>query len=476
MARRKNSPIKRIIKFFSFLNNAFFLLFVSTVPLTFFDWGSERSYTFVLPFFVSLIGMCFLALFVIVGRQKIWLEKITICLALVTIFLFLQSLLCSIALSSLIRPYLGQSPILSGIRQSIYISHALLLILYVYLESKLADLKWFHIAFLVGLGVFTSEAVLQTLFILGVRPLSHVIDFLAALRISHPSSYFAQYGRPCASAPEAAHMTQLIFFYFLPYGSLVFVSSKSGLIKVGLISCVVLVIPCAVLATSTELVAITGIFVLCWLFISVRSLYKKRRYFVAGSVIIVFILLAIVVFGSQYVEEVVFDKVFSQTAYSVQKRFSHIYNGLLVFVKSPGFGVGAGNAAFFYEMNIVDTWFMNSYEVEWLVLGQNGLPTAAPMIPYFLSSYGIFGTFIFLATLYLLLKDSKWNLPLFVNRIYLVCFICLLWVLVFSDNIIANYYFGAFLCFPIYARRIFKSMNVLVLRKFPGIKEKTVRL
>lgn len=448
------------------INQIIFLVFVACIPLTYFEWGSERSYTFVLPFFVSLLGFLPCLTYVLVFKKKLLFNKEILMLVFFLLYVFFNSVLSSFLIKKEVAIYYGVNPTIVALKESIYIMHAIALGFYSFVELKIASKKGIALSFFVGFSIFLFFGLIQLFFLCGATFLAKVINFFNFLKISRNSDYFLTYGRICASAPESAHMTQLIFCFFVPVSLMLLTSNPSKKTKIIIILFLSMLIPISLFAISTELIG-TLTFVsaatVCWVLF---SLAKKKKW-VGFAIILIGFGLCLALFSlSTYFQKVVWNKLFGTNAYSAQKRLSHVYNAFIVFLKNPGFGVGSGMAGFSYNTIISDTWFMNSYEVRTLITGsQSGVPTAAPFFFYFLCSYGIFGTTLFGKAVYSAIASYYKNLTSKQIKVMILGLLSFAFIGLFTENIIANYYIGFLLSLPVaFSTKKHFQINYTVLK------------
>ncbi len=437
---------KAIISFFA---NCFFYCFVFSIPLTYLDFGGVHSYTYIIPFFVSLVGIPIATIYSIFIDKNHLISKDIVLFFLAIVYLVIQSLISSVISNITLGVFYGNHPLLTGAKETLYIFHALILIVYSRIMIKIADPTKILISFIGGFSIFLFFGYVQICFTYGLKFLGSLIDFLSKLKLSHSSAYFDTYNKICATTPEAAHMTQIIICFFLPT-SLCFISKyKKTKASVLLVVFLLLLIPIIIASHSTELILTIGFVLSGVVVFFIVKMFKRKDFLPAIIVIFILISSFLILFFTDYFQTYVMNKIFGNFAYSAQKRFSHIYNSLVVFIKNPGFGVGSGIGGYFYQENIVDTWFINSSEVRYFVIGTNGIPTAAPFVFYFLSSYGLFGCSVFCIGIAHFMKPINKSL----NKRYFLFFligICgFVFISLFVENIIGSYYLSFLLSLPL---------------------------
>ena len=446
------------------LSNVVFYCFVFSIPFTYFELGGEKGYVYNLPFFISLLGMAVsFSYFLLYERKRLFNPSI-VSLLLVGLVLLLQSVLCSTK-TIIALPVFGVQPIVTALKESVYILHAIFLFAYVYLAISGLKKVPFFVVFFVSLSIFLIITYFQLFLLAGMSVFGKVIDLLASFKISHPSSYFLEYKRICGTTPEAAHMTQIIFCYFIPVLAFYFINRKKSKRRFLVFLFIPLFVPIFYFARSTELV-LTVLFVVFLVFgFYAFSRIKRGRYFEIAFLSLCLVGAIVVLIKTPFFYETVYNKIFGTFAYSTQKRLSPLYNSALTFIRNPLFGLGSGVSGYYYSDNIVDTWFMNSVEVRYYV-ARSAIPTASPFVFYFLCGYGLFGCYLFVKSLRPFIKENIENVARRNILVYITGLLSFLFLGVFVENIIANFYI-AFLANSLLAIKTLFPNNSLATKVSP---------
>jgi hypothetical protein len=423
-----------------------FLSYVFFVPFLYFSLiPGLNPLTYPVDFFVSGIGFVVSFLyFFLFRRQK--LEPILLSLFFALCFSFFLSLIVSLCLFSFSQSFFGTSPFLVGLKNSLFIFHSFLLLCYCYINIRECNKEAFFLSFFLSLLCILISGLLQCGILLGSRVCAVLNDWFAYTGLVRPSSYFVTVHRIALLTPEPAWTSGVLFCYIFPCSFWFLTEKKDGKFFVFFLIVSPLFVLFEFLTKSTEVYFTTLFYMVFWYLVLAKRLIKGRR-FLYLFLISYFLILG---FGygllNQSIRSVVVEKI-STSNYSTATRLSYVYNALLTFLAHPIFGVGNGLQAYFYANNVGDTWMAAADEVKAAMNFENGAPTFAPFIFYFLAGYGIVGCVPPLSVFYLFLK-SLFPKELVGKRIYLVGLLTYFFLGCFTENIISNYYLPLFLCLP----------------------------
>lgn len=225
------------------------------------------------------------------------------------------------------------------------------------------------------------------------------LNFLGVLQSTQTMARIIQnygYMRIAIFGSEPASNCVVIFCFIVPILCYKFFESRknknSFFSKVRLYVATIITIVFAVFAKSSSIL-VAGIFfviALYFIFMSLKNIKSRTKGIVTiAGVVAIGISFLVLVLTSKNGN--IFLKLFNTQDYSTQYRYSTIWNDIVIFIKSSIFGVGDGNQGYYYFENIVGTWMSNNVETQASLRGENGLLGGGPLVPSFISGYGLLG-------------------------------------------------------------------------------------
>lgn len=225
-------------------------------------------------------------------------------------------------------------------------------------------------------------------------------------RIRHNYGNFRFYG----FASEPASNCILISAFLLPY--LFYKNTRKGyLLKTRIFYWVItiFVLTFSFLTKSSSVYVGIVIDFVCMFVFLIKNNKIKGSTIVAAACILV--LLVGIGFAIPATRKIILNdfllKIIDTSNYSTQHRYSTIYNDIIIFFKSPIFGIGDGNQGYFYASNVIGTWMSRNAETQMAIKGDMGLVSGGASIPAFLSGFGASGLFLIGFAYYLFTKKAK---------------------------------------------------------------------
>ncbi len=440
-------------------NRAMFFCYIICLPFLFFNlFPSMDSLTYPINFYITLITLLpFLIELILIDRYKpssFFFVELT-----VLIIVFMISLLISTVISKQFDGYYGTSPLITNVKRSILLFHFAYVCFYVYISFKKMNANIFFSAFFASLIAVCLIGVVQVGIINGVSFLVPINSFFSLSGLVRDSNYFINFGKVALTAPEPAWTAGFSLVYLFPVSIFYFFFKKnsSKINRISLLILLPILFLLLLLTYSTQVYA--SIFFslgIVLLFYVINGL-KKKKYI--GPVLMLGIILSLIIifFINGTIQRVFIDKIFSEANYSTAFRMTSVYNGFLVFLQQPIFGVGAGGNGYFYFNNIINTWMVRSFETRQQLLGINGVPSFAPTIPYLLSNYGFVGCTLLFTPIIIKYRSKYKTLPIELKLLSIIPLIIYGFMAIFTESFIGNYYLPLVAIYPV----IFSQSNKL---------------
>lgn len=242
------------------------------------------------------------------------------------------------------------------------------------------------------------------------------MDFLKILggdaatfqRIRHNYGNFRFYG----FASEPASNCILVSAFLLPY--LFYKNTRKGyLLKTRIFYWIItiFVLTFSFLTKSSSVYVGIVIDFICMFVFLIKNNKIKSSAIVAAACILV--LLVGMGFAIPATRKIILNdfvlKVIDTSNYSTQHRYSTIYNDIIIFFKSPIFGVGDGNQGYFYASNVIGTWMSGNAETQMAIKGELGLLSGGASIPALFSGFGLIGVILIIFSYNIFLKKAKFQ-------------------------------------------------------------------